>query len=126
MLRELEHVRQHPGEGRRRWFADGDMDLVLWHDPEDDQRVVGFQLCYDKGENEHALTWREPGSVTHHRVDDGQPDPVTRMTPILVQDGAVPLDRIRQQFADASAELDPRVREYVSERLQRLDERLEP
>ena len=56
MLAEVEHVRQRAGEPRRRWFASDDLDLIVWLDEAD--RFVGFQLCYDKGRSERALTGR--------------------------------------------------------------------
>ena len=117
MLREFDNVRQHEGEGRRRWFADQTMDLVLWYDPKDPARITGFQLCYDKNAAEHALTWRESGSVSHHAVDGGESTVHKNMSPILVPDGVIPLPRIRDLFDAASGTLDPEVRDFVSSRL---------
>ena len=120
MLRELRNIRQHEGEGPRRWFADPDLDLILWYDREAPDRIVGFQLCYDKQAAEHALTWREPGGFTHNRVDTGEEIPSKNQSPILVQDGAIPVERIQRLFDAAGEELDADVRTFVRERLATL------
>jgi hypothetical protein len=52
MLAEIRDVRQIPGEGFRRWFSDGDFDLIVWYAGGE---IAGFQLCYDKGRRERAL-----------------------------------------------------------------------
>ena len=55
MLNEIHHVRQVPGERRRRWFFDKEMDLTVWFS--DDASIVGFQLVYGRPMDPHALTW---------------------------------------------------------------------
>ena len=57
MLHEIKNVRQEAGGGRRRWFESEGMDVVVWMDG--DGAIIGFQLCYDFGQGERALTWRE-------------------------------------------------------------------
>ena len=54
-LVEIIHVRQVPGDPRRRWFSSDDMDLIVWYD--DSDAPIGFQLCYDKLRSERALRW---------------------------------------------------------------------
>lgn len=117
MLREYEQVRQLEGEGPRRWFGDADFDLILWYGEDAPETLVGFQLCYDKRTDEHAVTWRLGGSVSHHRVDAGEGDPKANRSPILVADGPLPLERLIERFSEASADLDPQVRAFVLERL---------
>ncbi len=34
-LVEIIHVRQVPGDPRRRWFSSDDMDLIVWYDDSD-------------------------------------------------------------------------------------------
>ena len=53
MLHEWEGIRQREEEGHRRWYVDEAMDLIVWFEDSD---VVGFQLCYDKGSDEKAVT----------------------------------------------------------------------
>ena len=45
-MKLLKNVRQIEGEPFRRWYADDYFDLFIWFD--DNDKVTGFQLCYDK------------------------------------------------------------------------------
>ncbi len=120
MLRELTNVSQRKGEAHRRWFADAYFDLIVWYEDQVGERVVGFQLCYDKNHDEHALTWKERSGFTHHAVDDGQESAYDNRTPILVPDGVIPLEDLRRQFAAACGDIDPEVARLVRERLDEL------
>jgi len=120
MLREVDNVSQREDEGRRRWFADRYFDLIVWYEPDDPDRVLGFQLCYDKAHDEHALTWRRQGGFTHHSIDDGQPHAETNSTPILVPDGVLQVDDLRRRFAAACGDIDPEIARLVSELLDDL------
>lgn len=126
MLREFENVRQIEGEGPRRWFGDEDMDLIVWYDAGDPDRVVGFQLCYDKRTTEHAVTWRPAGRASHHRVDAGEGDPKANRSPILLADGPLPLARLLEGFRARSEGIDPAVRALVLDGLAGLDPTLVP
>ena len=55
MLTEFKGVRQREEEGIRRWFFNNYFDLIIWYD--NSNQIEGFQLCYDKENNEKALTW---------------------------------------------------------------------
>jgi hypothetical protein len=70
LLRELSHVRQALEAPRRRWFADDYFDLIVWVGNRGE--CIGFQLCYDKSGDEHALTWHKKTGFRHHRVDSGE------------------------------------------------------
>jgi len=69
-LKEIRNVRQVPGEHARRWFTSAELDLIVWVDGSGDP--LGFQLCYDKGPGEKALTRTTSGEVSHACVDDGE------------------------------------------------------
>lgn len=118
MLREFLHVRQEGGPGRRRWFESEEFDLVVWLDAR--EQVVGYQICYDLGQGERALTWRPEGGFAHHAVDSGDtPDGGgAKLTPILVADGAIPWPEIDRRFARAGQTLEPALRELVGRTLQ--------
>jgi hypothetical protein len=121
MLRECDEVRQHPGEGRRRWFTDPDFDLIVWYGPGPETgEITGFQLCYDKRTAEHALTWRRTGGVTHHEIDDGQALPQQHRSPILIPDGPIPAVALRDRFATAARDIDPVVAGLVRRVLEDL------
>jgi hypothetical protein len=122
MLRELLPTRQIPGEPRRRWFNSPRCDLIVWL--QDDEVPLGFQLCYDKDEVEHALTWVRNRGFNHMRVDthDGLEyrDGVQKGTPLLVADGTFDPRRLLGIFNDEGQQLPPEFIALVSERLGEL------
>ena len=122
MLQEVKHVRQIQGEPFRRWFSDDRFELFVWHGS--DNQVIGFQLCYREGSDQKALTWQQDSGFTHNRIDDGEGGAMcSKMTPILLPDGAFDYDHILALFEKACGELDPQLarlvtrtmREYPSE-----------
>ena len=110
MLTETKDVRQIPDEGFRRWFSDGDFDLIVWYAA---GKIDGFQLCYDKGHRERALTWHRPRRYLHTRVDDGDRTEGYKMTPILVRDGVFEHEQVAERFRAASANIDPEIAHLV-------------
>ena len=114
MLRECTSVRQHAGEGYRRWFRDDRFDLIVWYEGGD---VAGFQLCYDTNGNERALTWYATGSYTHMKVDDGETPIGRKRSPVLVSDGSFDASRVLRDFEVAASEIDPDVAQLVRDRL---------
>jgi len=120
MLKELPNVSQHEGEGHRRWFVDDYFDLIVWHELDHPDQIVGFQLCYDKAHDEHALTWRRHVGFRHHGIDDGAQNPIANRTPVLVPDGVVPIQDLHRRFTAACADIDPAIARLVLERLQEL------
>lgn len=111
MLKEFYPLRQEPGPNKRRWFEDEDMDLIVWYDKEG--AIHGFQLCYDKSGEEHALTWKKDEGVFHNRVDDGDRRPGRKMSPVLVTDGLFPAQRVEERFREQSTGIDDAVRDQV-------------
>ena len=114
MLTEWKKVRQHPGEGYRRWFRDERHDLIVWYELD---HLVGFQLCYDTNTNERAITWRATGSYVHAKVDDGEQPLGAKSTPILVSDGIFDAQRVAGEFRKAAAEIDREIADLVYDRL---------
>lgn len=123
MLREWKGVRQRPEEGPRRWFADEDMDLIVWY--RDDGSIRGFQLCYGKQSVQHALTWLSDRGHSHARVDDGEAgrEGASKQTPMLVEDGSLDAMRLAERFAREAREIDSRVRSFVCEKLHAMSGR---
>ena len=118
MLRELPDTTQVEGEPKRRWFNSPELDLIVWLS--DDDKPVGFQLCYDKPHNERALTWHEDRGFDHSGVDDGEQTPAEHnRTPILVTDGLFDRDRVKRKFLEASAEVPEPIRKFVARTLDR-------
>ncbi|HVS52548.1 MAG TPA: hypothetical protein VHD62_09345 [Opitutaceae bacterium] len=109
-------MKQEPGPGRRHWFESDGLDLVVWRDAHG--AVTGFQLCYDFGRGEHALTWRPAGGFAHAAVDQGDDwAPGAKQSPVLVPDGAVPWRRLKALFDARSAALDAPLRQLVHDAL---------
>jgi hypothetical protein len=104
MLKEVKTVRQVAGEHARRWFAAEAVDLIVWVDAAG--APVGFQLCYDRGGAEKALTWSSPDRFSHMAVDDGEGRAFRHKgTPILVPGGSFDGARVAKIFRAESAEL---------------------
>jgi hypothetical protein len=103
-LRELRDVRQVPGERPRRWFASEDMDLIVWLG--EGGAPAGFQLCYDKGPHERALTRWSDGSLSHAHVDDGEGrNSGYKEIAVLVEGGAFDAARVERLFLEAGKNL---------------------
>jgi len=115
-LKESRHVKQVPGENRRRWFSSSDMDLTVWSD--DRGEIAGFELCYDKGRAERALRWRRGAGFVHERVDDGEGRPGRhKATPVLLPDGVFDANKISRLFHDHSRDIDRVVADFVERKL---------
>jgi len=117
MLHEVP-ASQSPNEPRRRWFVGGDIELIVW--VAGDDTIAGFQLCYQRADAERALTWTPEHGFRHDAVDEGEDSPEKNQTPILVADGAVDAGALRLQFLANSAAIDPRIRDFVADKLGHL------
>lgn len=117
MFKEIRNVRQERVTGRRRWFDDDvlPLELIVWYDARD--AVEGFQLCYNLGAGEHALTWRPRAGFAHNAVDTGTGGPFANRTPILIPDGAVPWNELIAQFTQSCSSLESALRDLVGSRL---------
>jgi hypothetical protein len=116
MLSEVSETKQVQGEPRRRWFTDPGVDLYVWYDAAD--RIVQFQICYDKGPEEKALSWNAATGLSHSAVDDGESG-VFRMksTPILTGRAELDLEAVRSIFAAASGKLEYDLHEFIMRKL---------
>ena len=116
MLTEINNARQVEREPFRRWFTDEYFDLIVWQAPDAD--IIAFQLCYNKGQEERALTWRQSSGFTHKGVDDGEGRiGYHKMTPILIPDGNFERDSVLQRFFEESYKIDSVLRTFIIERL---------
>lgn len=113
VLREIRNVRQVPGERRRRWFTSEAMDLIVWID--ETWAPVGFQLCYDKGVHERALTFSADGDLSHATVDDGEATSrPLKSTPVLTSGGYYDPARVKRLFDEASQGLPKPILAFVN------------
>ena len=117
MLTEVTETRQVEGEPRRRWFTDPAIDLYVWYDAAN--RIIRFQICYDKGPDEKALSWDAAAGFSHTGVDDGESG-VFRMksTPILTGSAELHLDAVRRRFAAAAGRLEHDLHEFIMHKLE--------
>ena len=116
MLKEITNVKQIKDEHCRRWFNDPVLDLFVWYD--DDENIIKFQLCYDKGANEHALTWSQASGYSHHGVDDGESGIYEmKSSPILVPDGIVDTGKLSELFTGLGQKIDHDIFEFVIARI---------
>jgi len=103
------------GDKPRKWISDDYFDLYVWYEP--DSTIFGFQLCYDKGRDERALTWTRAGSFKHNRVDDGESNVYSNSSPILMENCPFDLPPVRTEFLKRSKKISPEIRKLVLERL---------
>lgn len=103
--------------GRRRWFEAEDVELIVWLERGHPNDVTGFQLCYNIGTSDYALTWRKGAGFAHNAVDTGDATPLRNETPILVPDGRVPWSEVIRRFTKNSDSLEPWLRQLVSDKL---------
>jgi hypothetical protein len=114
MLKEYRTVRP-PRDAQRRWFADEYFDLIVWFG--DDSSIWGFQLCYDRGRSERALTWTATDGYSHDRIDDGEANPTKNRSPILVPDGTFDAHPILARLSSGSVSIDRPVREFIEDKI---------
>ena len=107
----------------RRWMADDYFDLIVWY--EAGERLHGFQLCYDKGGRERALTWTRQAGFCHAAIDSGESKPTTNRSPILIQDNDFAGPEVRREFIARSACLPREIRDLVLARIEEYRARRE-
>lgn len=115
MLRELRDVRQVAGEPKRRWFFCNEIDLVVWEEENGD--VCGFQLAYDKHEDERSFSWHKERGFAHYVVDDGEPFADVNDTPFLYADGPFGRDRVLELFLALAPEVPANIANFVETKL---------
>ncbi|KAB2877458.1 hypothetical protein F9K33_16365 [bacterium] len=113
MFREIKKVAQKKGEGIRRWFEDDYFDLIIWYNT--DKTIRGFQLCYDRYGDEHALTWYSDLGYYHDKVHGG--DGRANLTPVLVANGPFPGDSVLSEFTNSAYSLDKDIAQLVIDKL---------
>lgn len=112
MFTEISNVRQIKGEPRRRWFTDRDLELIVWFGEHD--RIVGFQLCYQKDKEPKALTWLEDEGFLHTGIDEGDGGwRGPKSTPILIRDGVFDKENVEKRFTSSSKTLPKEIADFV-------------
>ena len=116
MLREIRQIKQIRGERKRRWLTDDFFDLIIWEN--DGGHITGFHLSYDKGHNEHALTWSDESGFTHNRIDDGESTQgKMKAAPILIPAGTFHRDAISDCFKTASSTINTVIADFIYDKI---------
>lgn len=100
-----------PRDCDRRWISDDWFDLIVWYAAGGE--VLGFQLCYDKGGTERALTWLREGGTFHAWIDSGETSPLANRTPVLMPIDEFPVEQVRAEFMVRGRELPEELRALV-------------
>ena len=114
---ELKESQRITNKRQRRWFSSTDMDLIVWYD--ESGSLAGFELYYDKIVREHVFIWRAESGFSHLAVDDGEQKPVLeyKEAPIMVPDGHVDPNRIRNLFEGSCQNLPAELITLVRQKL---------
>ncbi len=117
MLVEIKHVRQIRDDARRRWFTSTELDLTLWYDKQD--KLLGWQFCYDKNHAEHALSWYADAGYAHTAVDDGEAHGAMKhkSTPVIAKNAALDKVRVLALFVDNSQQVPAEIVRSISQKI---------
>jgi hypothetical protein len=118
-LWETQRSGQWQGQTFTRWWTNKCTDLIVWY-KKDRRSPVGFQLCYNKGTDEHALTWTVKEGYRHNRIDDGETRSIAagyKMAAVLVPDGSFDPKRIAERFLLDLGDVDQNTAAFVYARL---------
>jgi len=117
MFIESKHVRQIPGEAKRRWYTADSLELIVWI--EQDETIVGFQLCYEANGNSKAVTWDSSSGFLCSGIDDGDVRfGKHKQTPILVTNGQFRKSEILALFSSESEGLPEEYARFVRAKLE--------
>lgn len=117
MLVEIKSGHNDRAEPVRKWCSDSEMDLIVWYGAAG--VIVGFQLCYDKQGDEHALTWYFDKGFSHKRIDSGEQKGGMhhKMTPVLVPDGKFDGERLKSLFEERQEGLDAALCGFIKDKI---------
>jgi len=115
MLTEIGHVRQVKGDYFRRIFTDRNLEVVIWYKP--DKTIHGFQVSYDLGRRERALTWIESRGFSHARVDTGEESSLSNRAPVLIEDHDFDAALLGYAFALSAQNLPSREKRLLQRKL---------
>ena len=116
MLIECKNVSQEQ-IGFRRYFMDTFFDLFVWYDRADGE-ITGFELCYDKQNNERSIIWDRAAGYTHSGVDSGEEAPGRyKQSPLLVADGVLDNRSLAKRFKENELQMDRTVFETVYQKI---------
>jgi hypothetical protein len=116
MLYEIRNIDQKEKNLKRKWFYDYDLDLLIWLDRKNE--IYGFQLCYDKDDNPHALTWFVDKGFFHNKIDEGDNKIGRRRgSPLLIANGVFDSERIANYFKMNSHDIEAKIAKFVYDKI---------
>ncbi len=115
MLREMSHVSQVPNDYFRRYFADEDLNLLVWYQA--DMTIWGFQFTYGKADKTRVLTWLTDRGFSHAKLRDGEESPLANRSPMLTPSNDFDRALALASFDSSAATLPPREKEFVRKKL---------
>ena len=111
MLKEIRRTSRKPGESRKRWFSDANMDLFVWFD--DNDAIAAYHLTYDKNRAEKAVTWSAAHGFAHLGVDEGARPGKYPASPLLVPDGEFEPANLVDLLRRDAGELEPAIADFI-------------
>jgi uncharacterized protein (DUF58 family) len=116
MLIEKSHVSQNPREGIRRWFADEEMELIVWQ-PSAGSEPDAFHLCYKVGPAEYMLTWNAETGYDHGRIQGSDQSPTRNRAPSLRKDRKLDRRKLLADFVARSPGVESVIAECVAAKI---------
>ena len=115
MLREIISGRKKTNGQIRLWYVDDKLDLFVFLN--ENNVLMQFQLCYNKQDNEHVISWSNKFGYAHNRIDTGRNTPGRAGSPLFVPNGSCDIDEVKTNFLNSSLNLDITLFEQVYRKL---------
>ena len=116
---EVRTIQQDRPSTRVRWFTSAQCDLYIWKNSFND-RIVQFQFCFNKLEDERVVEWNGENGLFFARIDDGMRCAGYSASPIMVPCDPFDLNKPLHILKHESGEQAERDILFVQECLQKL------
>ncbi len=115
MLKEKENVRQNEGEHFRRLFFDDFFDLFVWY--KENEKIYGFQLCYNKSHEEKVVTWNEIEGFSHDLVEISEGADKIKKSSQLRKEEKKLENKMIKEFKERGINLELHLFKFISKKL---------
>lgn len=116
MLKEISDLTQSSDDLNRRWFSDGDLDLYVWNNKNDE--ITEFQISYDKDSDEQVLTWNKGSGLSCHMVDTGSTGPdKMKSSPILTDESKHNIEIVKNLIMEKGQKLEHDLYDFILSKL---------
>ncbi|MDM8567807.1 hypothetical protein QUF74_19435 [Candidatus Halobeggiatoa sp. HSG11] len=110
------NISQNEKNKKKYWFQDEYFDLFVWFGI-DSNKILNFQLCYDRLKIEKVISWDFEKGFAHYHVDDGEYSPHKNMSPVFIQEGKFEYDEAIPKFIESSSQIDKKISKFIIEKL---------